>query len=155
MPSLRPHYTPYRNARPDLQNVGPESRFQIFLENLCIGCQASWNYSQLQALLHSREQSCMRGPSPLLLRWLSASPAAGNEAWTQGLLKCQQHQNHLTRGKPDCQAPPRVSVVSEIWAPENMHLLRVLNDMTMVLDHSPHFRDHSFEDSILPLSPNS
>lgn len=97
----------------------------------------------------------MRGPSPLLLRWLSASPAAGNEAWTQGLLKCQQHQNHLTRGKPDCQAPPRVSVVSEIWAPENMHLLQVLNDMTMVLGHSPHFKDHSFEDSILPLSPDS
>lgn len=94
-------------------------------------------------------------PSPLLLRWLSASPAAGNEAWTQGLLKCQQHQNHLARGKPDCQAPPRVSVVSEIWAPENMHLLQVLNDMTMVLGHSPHFKDHSFEDSILPLSPDS
>lgn len=109
----------------------------------------------LNCRLHSREQSCMRGPSPLLLRWLSASPAAGNEAWNQGLLKCQQHQNHLTRGKPDCQAPPRVSVVSEIWAPENMHLLQVLNDMTMVLGHSPHFKDHSFEDSILPFSPDS
>lgn len=36
-----------------------------------------------------------------------------------------------------------------------MHLSQVLNDMTVMLDHSPHFKDHSFEDSILPLSPNS
>lgn len=77
----------------------------------------------------------------MLLQLLVMKPGIRGFANVSSIRTTWMDGNQIARPHPK-------SAVSEVWAPENIHLSRVLNDMTVMLDHS-------FEDSILPLSPNS